>query len=512
VTDRTPRRRVLVGLAAFVLLGSAACGSTVQGQARSAASTGEALAPDASGVPSALGNGPAAATDGAGAAQGTSAAAKRTAAAAAAAAAARRGGAESGINTTSIKLGVTYTENAAAANAALGGKGISTGNERRDTEIVVEEINRAGGVLGRKLVPVFRVRDGQSAESVSAQAQAECVFFTQDQKVFAVLQGNGQVDWETKTCLNDHGVPAITAHITSLDDDDRPNGLNVDVSGMSMARMTDAIVGALRDGNWMSPWNATTGQAGAAKATVGVMGYDLPAVHQAVDRILVPGLRSLGAAPAAADIVYVPLPPSQAEIGASAAAIQNATLRLRGDGVDHIVLMDQGGALTLIFANNAYSQRYFPRYAGSSSNGFQALLSGGSIQAEVLRGAVGAGWQPVIDLPAAGNAPYVGVDRKRCGDLMRAGGQTFADANAEAVALGYCDKLFFLQRVLSRAPAPTAAGYASAVNALGPFATARGVESRFGPGRHDGAAAYYDLVFDGGCSCITYTGPRRTLP
>jgi hypothetical protein len=503
---------VLLAFVALVSLVSAACGSTVQGGTTTAAS-GPGAAQSGSGTANELGES-AGATDRGVAAEGPSAAARRQAAAAAAAnaAATRRPGADSGVAATTIKIGITYTENAAAANAALGGRGITTGNERRDAEIVIEEINRTGGLLGRRIVPVFRVREGQTAEPISAQSQAECVFFTQDQKVFAVLQGNGQVDWETKPCLNDRGVPVITAHISSLDDDERRNGVNVDVSGMSVGRMADAIVGAIGDSGWVSPWNAATGQAGVAKATVGVLGYELPAVRQAIDRTLVPGLRALGAAPAAENVVLIPLPASQAEIAASAAAVQNASLRLRGNGVDHIVLMDQGGALTLIFANNAYSQGWFPRYAGSSSNGFQALLSGGSIPADVMRGAAGAGWQPVIDLPAAGNGPFLHADRKRCGDLMRAGGQTFADANAEAVALGYCDKLFFLRAVLSKASAPTLAGYATALDILGPFGTARGIESRFGPGRRDGAAGYYNLAFDAGCRCMTYSGPRRTVP
>jgi hypothetical protein len=64
---------------------------------------------------------------------------------------------------------------------------------------------------------------------------------------------------------------------------------------------------------------------------------------------------------------------------------------------------------------------------------------------------------------------------------------------------------------MSKAPAATLAGYTTAVNSLGVFTTARGMEGRFGAGRHDGAAAYQDLVFDAGCGCMGFSGPRRAV-
>jgi hypothetical protein len=504
-----------------LILACAACGSTVQRRGALGRAADQSLgtsSADSSSDAGAGGAGTNAAGDTAGAGAGATGQGGSTAAARAKAraqgAAGGGGGtpADHGVQATQITIGVSYVENAGAANAAIGGKGITTGNEKQDAQIVIDDVNRHGGVLGRKVVPLFYVRDAQSTAPVATQAQAECVFYTQDHKVFAVLQGNGPIDWAMKPCLNGAGVPAITSHISSLDDDTPNGGANVDVAGMGVTRMGQAMVAAIQSNQWLSPWNAATGAPGATSAKVGVVGYDLPAVRHAIDRVVVPGLKALGHAPDPADVILIPVPASQSDTAASASALQSANLKLRSDGVDHVVLFDQGGAMTLLFSNEAYSQRYFPRYAGSSSNGFQALLSGGSIQAQTLVGVVGAGWEPVIDLPFSDKGPFVSADRTRCLQLLNAGGQKFSDANAEAVALSYCDKLYFLQRAVDVAGTPTLAAYVAAVDGLGSFPTSRGIEARFAAGRHDGASAFYGFGFDSGCKCIAYQGARQTVP
>ena len=116
---------------------------------------------------------------------------------------------------TTITVGVSYTENASTANAALGGKGITTGNEKADAQIAISDINAHGGILGRKVVAVFNVRDAQSTDNVASQAQAECTFFTQDKHVAVAFLGNGPIDWAEKPCLNAAGVPAITSRFFS---------------------------------------------------------------------------------------------------------------------------------------------------------------------------------------------------------------------------------------------------------------------------------------------------------
>jgi hypothetical protein len=418
-----------------------------------------------------------------------------------------------GVGTGTITIGVSYAANAGAANAAFGGNGITTGDEKTEAQTVIADLNAHGGLLGRKVVPLFYVRDAQSTQPSADQAQAECTFYTQDHRVFAVLQGNGPIDWQTKTCLQRKGVPAITAHITSLDDEASVRTAHADVTGMSIRRMSTAMLRAARSRSWLSPWNSATASAGGVgTAKVGLLGYDLPEVHRAVTSVIAPGLRSQGASLIPTSTIYIPVPASTADTAASAASVQSAVLRMRNDGVTHLVFMDQGGALTLFFALQAHSQGFYPRYLGSSSNGFHALLSAGNIPAKVLHGAVAAGWEPVIDIPASPTQTKVmGGTAQACLALLGKAGLTFPDPNARAVGLAYCDKLSLLVHVVRLAASLSPAAYLGALDRLGDLATARGVGSHFGPGQHDGAAAFYDLVFDGSCSCMAYVGGKQRL-
>jgi hypothetical protein len=414
-----------------------------------------------------------------------------------------------GVAGGSITIGVVYVANAGAANAALGGKGITTGNETADAKVVIAEANRTGGLGGRKIVPLFYERDAQSTAGVASQAQSECTFFTQDHKVFAVLVANGPVDWAEKPCLNKAGVPAITSHITSLDDDRGRTAINVDVAGMSEQSLATAQVASISSGGWLGGWDAATGSAAKTAAKVGVMSYDLPAVNHAVDDVLLPGLARLGAHVAAQDVLRIPIPQSSGDNGAAAAAVQSSVLRLRNDGVDHLVLVDNGGAMTLLFANDAYSQHYFPRYAGTSSNGFQALLSAGDIQPAVLAGAVGAGWEPLLDLPRGASNSYLSAAGRACRSLMAKAGLSFADASSEAVAFGYCDKIALLRAAIGK-QAPSLSAFVAGLNGLSAFDPARAVASGFSATQHDGGRGYFAMTFKSDCTCFAYGGGRRS--
>ena len=512
-TDRFRSRLPWLGLLVLV----AGCGSTVQATAGLTGSTSAGLSGPAGGatpVNGGVGGSTSLSTGGSGVSSGgTSGSGNPTQPQTGTVATGATTTVAKSVTATTITVGVSYTENASTANAALGGKGITTGNEKADAQIAINDINAHGGILGRKVVAVFNVRDAQSTDSVASQAQAECTFFTQDKHVAVAFLGNGPIDWAEKPCLNAAGVPAITSHIASLDDADPRLRADVDVAGMDEIHLASATMQALAAEGWYSPWNSTTGAPGTTAAKTGVISYDLPAVVQAVKTVVLPALQQAGHPAASQDVFQIPVPQSTADDSTAEGALQNAMLRLRGDGVDHLVLVDNGGAMTLLFSNDAFSQHYFPRYAGSSANGFQALLDGGDIQPSTMAGAVGAGWEPVIDLPFASSAkgPFMTSTRGACLVLMQKNGQSFSDSNSEAVALGYCDKLHFFQQAEQLAGAVGLAAFESAVDRVGTFASYRGLGSTFHVGWHDGGSTYVDLVFDSGCGCMSYHGQRQVV-
>jgi hypothetical protein len=178
----TPPRSASIAALLLALAMTAACGSTVQGAATGAGTaglqtTGDGLGGDAH----ALGSGAAGAVgDGASVAGGAGSAAGRAFVGEAAgpqgaadeAGPVTGGGQEAdpaagaspdvtaagrvpGVTATTISFGVVYTTSMGEANKALGAGGQDSGDVRNYYNILVKDVNDHGGVLGRKLKPVY---------------------------------------------------------------------------------------------------------------------------------------------------------------------------------------------------------------------------------------------------------------------------------------------------------------------------------------------------------------------
>src|SRR3954470_1804810 len=144
-----------------------------------------------------------AATSGAG-----GAAASRAASGTAAAKGATGPAAQAAVTATEIKIGViTSSKGNSAVIGNLGLKGQSIGDTEAEAKVAIDMVNAAGGVAGRKIVPVFKSNDINSG-TYSGQAQSNCSAFTEDTKVFAVV-GAGVDIPGLATCLAKAKIPII---------------------------------------------------------------------------------------------------------------------------------------------------------------------------------------------------------------------------------------------------------------------------------------------------------------
>lgn len=212
----TRSRRLLVAVPALALA-CAACGTTVQMPGRTALGGPAAAAGDGLSVPAALpADGPSVelstASGSAGLPAGAPALGARSAAdpagsvTAAATGGPARGGAPGaatapgrplahgpGVTARTIAVGFPYAPNADQAQAALGNTAVTQGDPKRVVEALVAEINRTGGVAGRKLVAVFHELDAQSSETAAQREQGLCSTYTEDHKVLAVFGATGEL-------------------------------------------------------------------------------------------------------------------------------------------------------------------------------------------------------------------------------------------------------------------------------------------------------------------------------
>jgi ABC-type branched-subunit amino acid transport system substrate-binding protein len=421
-----------------------------------------------------------------------------------------------GVTDTEIAIGLLYTVNGAAANAALGAAGITQGDERANYRILINDINANGGIAGRKIVPVFHGLDATSTQSLDSLFQAACDDLTQDHKVFAAFSGSNETFRE---CVSSRGVlPIDNGGLTLAGADTfRKYADYIEISTINLDRMMTLMLEGVNAQGYFGGWSPQLGRPVAGRAKVGVVLWDLPAFRNAADKVLVPGLRNLGYAPANGDVIRIPYPTRNTDLGASTAAVSSAVLKLNSSGVSHVFLLDATGVLTLLFSQEAETQGYKPRYGSNTQNGWQALADAGSVPAGQLPGVVGIGWLPSIDVPATentDNGPYSSEARRRCMKLMKDNGETYADVNAAAVALGACDSFWFFREVMKLAPPPISrANYLLGVHALGGNFQSTGVfATRFDPTHHDGAAAYRHWSYVPRCQCVSYVSGNLPAP
>lgn len=409
-----------------------------------------------------------------------------------------------GVTATSISVGISYTASS-NPNGNVGAGGVTVGNEKADAQIVIDDINAHGGVAGRKLVPTFyKVPATTTAQQ---DEQAECASFTQDHPVFAVL-GSGSHSF--LTCMNDAGVVVIDDDLVAYGQvtyQQYPH--YIEATQFNLDRIAATLPQALSAQNYFTPWDTTTGAPGGSASKVGIVTFDTPDFAHAVDQVLVPGLAKAGYTNP--DIVRVTSATTTAEVNDLTAALKSAVLRFRTDHVDHVILLEEAGLLALFFAKDAQTQGYFPRYSAATNSGFQALIDGAGLPKDQMQGAVGFGWNPVLDLPYSQNpitGPYSNDARRHCRQLMVSHGQRFPDANAEAVANSYCTELYLLRDALKgQTGSVNADTFLTGLNALGSsFQGASSFGTHFGPDQHDGGSGYYYWAYKESCGCFGYTG------
>jgi hypothetical protein len=198
---------------------------------------------------------------------------------------------------------------------------------------------------------------------------------------------------------------------------------------------------------------------------------------------------------------------STADIARKSGPTQNAILKFRQAGVDHVVCVYTGGSCFTGFMVQAEGQGYRPRYAMTS---MESIGLGTSVAPHAqLQGALASSWMPGYDVEEA-QMPALNPTFQLCMQLTK--GITHASNGPQSLALG-CNGLFFLQTVASRAGSLSPAAIRSTVDGLGSgFESPMIWSTGFAPGRFDGASSVGLLAWNTGCDCFAYQGAPAPAP
>jgi ABC-type branched-subunit amino acid transport system substrate-binding protein len=412
-----------------------------------------------------------------------------------------------GVTAKTITIGFNYTKDGTAGNAAIGSN-LGQGDELNEAKAVQEDINAHGGVAGRKLEIIFHAYSNQSTDSGSVQDESACQDYVQDHKVFAVA-GAG-ISETLPGCLTKAGVlNAASGKIISADNAFyRRYPHYADLASLTQDRMMRDLAARLVAKRYFDGWNSATGAPATTPAKVGILTFDGRTEWETpLTRILLPALKAAGHPVADQDIFRAHYASTTTEAGPLAGDMQSAALRFRQDGVTHVIFLDGSGLMNLFFSQNAANQHYYPRYGVNSATGMQALVDGGDIDAKQLRGALGIGWLPGLDLPASASGRYATAGGRHCASVLSKAGFTFTDTNSRTIAYGACDQLYFIAAAINGAgPSVTLQSAQAAIDRLGSsFVPANIPASYFSASQHDAVASVYDLAWDDGCGCAKYT-------
>ncbi len=508
------RRVPLLGLGLAVSLALTACGSTVANTRSSAAGAlqnnggqGLAAAPGAStptdnglggttgAAPGALGTGGSAGGGIAGTTGGTTGGGTTGTTSATSGTTGGSTGsftAGPGVTATTIQLGVPYCNDCATANGALGGGGQDPGDTRRYYQAAIDDVNARGGVLGRKLVPLFH--EISASTNIDTSQQQVCEDFTKDHKV-AALFFRGEITYQ---CAKNAGIIAMGGGGSGPMYARYPNLLAP--SSIRLERLGAVTVKAMVKLGWNKPqapkW--PTGK-------IGLITWDTNEYKYAMEHGWLAALHESGLKES--DVRYIAVPQSDKSIADASSAVASAVLSFQQKGIDHVFISDgpagifAGTGLTFLFLNTAKSQNYFPRYGFNTNNS--------------------PGWS---NLPADEEAGMLAVDsgdserindegiplnpvRERCQAIMRKAGLPVGDTQTTNVAAGACEIAFFAEAVFQRATSGTTISQViAAAESIGTsYRSPWSYGNRLSRTQHDGDAKFRNSRFDDACACMKYT-------
>ncbi|HVE63235.1 MAG TPA: hypothetical protein VNB94_05490 [Mycobacteriales bacterium] len=395
-----------------------------------------------------------------------------------------------GVTATEIRLGIPYCTDCSSGNAAAGAVGEDTGDTRRYYNEALREVNSRGGVLGRKLVPVFH--PVSVSTDIEQSRQQACETFTKDNKVLAIFfQGE-----TTYACALKAGIIATGASGTGPIYDRFPNLFAP--ASIRLERLAENTVKAMVKAGWHKPepkW--PTGK-------IGIISWDNAEYRYAMDKGWLPTMRNAGLKPT--DVRYVAVPQNFDGIGDAQAAIANAVLRFNEQKIDHVFISDgpagvfTGAGLTLLFMQNAKSQRYYPRY-GLNTNNVPDFDSHPQDQLVGMIAIDSSSTEPANDEGITPNP-----QRERCLSLMRKAGLPVGQEQSRAVALGACEIAWFAEAIIKNSRSTLLADMIAGGESLGTsYRSPNTYGTKIGPGLRDGSRLFRNLQFDEECECLRYT-------
>jgi len=247
-----------------------------------------------------------------------------------------------GVSPTAIKVGALVPDLGSVQKL---GFAIDGGDPEQQYRVYADDINRRGGINGRKVEVAIQRFDPAQTDTM----QAACVAIADDAKVFAALSNGGFFGAAVQCLTRDRHVPLIVSIDSSPEEFYTESGGRLFTELMNKHRIMRAFVGELD-------------RVGALRGRkLGIVDADLPADKTAVDGGLMPALAQFGYKVTLRQTL-------SGDMASQASQMPVAVQRMRTAGVDTI-LLPMNAVYNAQFVREADAQRYHPKYWASDFAG-----------------------------------------------------------------------------------------------------------------------------------------------
>lgn len=386
-----------------------------------------------------------------------------------------------GVTASDIKLGIAVLDLRAIRQIGLGGAlaGTTPAEAQAYYRFFIDEANRAGGVLGRKIVPAFTTFD-PTDPSTDRRA---CLALTEDDKVFAAVIEPGFFGDAVLCFTEEHGVPALEYSAEPDEWYRRSRGL-LFTPGMSGDRLLRSLVRQL------------DGRGALRGKKIGVVSTTSPTEKLPVDDALLPALESAGYAVAYRSTIseQTDQQPSQIPVEIS---------QMRRAGVDYVIWVSNALVFTQ-WAQTAEGQGYRPAYAmtdiNSASNDFTVQNVPGSTTAVALTAIRDGEHHAKLAEPPKDAACRQRYERAS-GQVLERGGAKYQTALR---ACGWVE--LFVAAARKAGTGLTPQSFSAAMQSVGPFDFPYFAPGAFTPGKFGLADQVRPKTYSSGCRCWMPSG------
>jgi hypothetical protein len=384
-----------------------------------------------------------------------------------------------GVTAKTITIGIQTFEGFNKAGKALGiSAGLPTAETKANAQLVVNYLNKHGGIAGRKIVPVFHDTNIDSANSFDEDAQAACSGFTEDHHVFAVVTPE-IFDHDTlMACLSQHATPLLANSVNIYDQAyaNRYPNLFYDVAVVFGDRWAP-FVNALVAKNYFPK----TAKIGLIRGT---WPEDAVAGGAIVNALKAHGL-------SVRDTVAVDDEVSTPDVAHVLSTMVSIQLRFHTEGINYVIF-EKGPVFPYGFMVAAQSQGYHPHYALTSQANLDFIQANAS--SEQTRNAAGVTFTGLPSHHLDNSATKI------CHSI----GPSVSS---------YCGPLLLLAAAAKQAPVLNPAGLGAGMKALGrSFVSPQALLTDFAAHYQDGGAGLRTFGWDGACHCFNYTGGVQRIP